>query len=521
MSSSLAWQLHGCYTVGSVKYANFPIDSARYGCLDDNVSLDHRDPSHALRNIIKRMFEMRKQYPVLNDGWYLQQLSKQTYNVYLPGSKNMPTETGLWSIYRSAFSGVQNISNDAQGDQSVWLLYTNENKTVDYSISCSSNRSIVSPFTDGTVVKNLFAPYEEYTLETSFQSLGLEGTTEPNGCISNMTMPAWGFKAFVPKDKFVDPKPTITSFSPGHDMRLYSDSNTGQTVSIGLGFSTEMDCLSIMNSVHVTSTTVSGGPAILDNSTMSCSAIDGKPEGWIGEPQTNFRFSAELQKVHHGVHRITVNNASSSAGSFTNAVDHFMLRLGSFENPMVYPTHANYSSTLLHQTPDNALYVSHKADGADLWRYSLNFGSTYSDWMPYTGGNSSLDEQPWSGTSKQEWKGHHAIIQYWSRLAGSSDHYQHGDTGVDATPRRLPNLFLEGPFNQFGHDAGLNNEMQLQSDSTWRLDFMSEWPVSVSLNAWGINPDGKLDATQVWGDVDGGKLHIPRSWFSQGPDFCR
>ena len=87
MTSSLAWQIHGCYKVGSVKYANFPIDAATYGCEDDNISLDHRDPSHPVRNIIKRMFEMREVYPVLNDGYYLQQLSNQTYDIYLVCSK--------------------------------------------------------------------------------------------------------------------------------------------------------------------------------------------------------------------------------------------------------------------------------------------------------------------------------------------------------------------------------------------------------------------------------------------------
>ena len=172
MSSSLAWQMHGCYKVGSVKYASFPLDKALWGCEDDNISLDHRDPAHPIRNIIQRMFEMRKTYPVLQDGFHVQQLSNHTYNVYLPGSNNTPTETGLWSVYRAAFPGVQNFTGVGQEGQSVWLLYSNENQTVRYNFDCSNNDSLVAPFDEGTVVKNLFAPYEEYTLQTGFKNLG-------------------------------------------------------------------------------------------------------------------------------------------------------------------------------------------------------------------------------------------------------------------------------------------------------------------------------------------------------------
>ena len=51
------------------------------------------------------MFEMRSRYPVLNDGFYVKTLSKQTNPVYLPGSMGIATETGLWSVLRSRWPG--------------------------------------------------------------------------------------------------------------------------------------------------------------------------------------------------------------------------------------------------------------------------------------------------------------------------------------------------------------------------------------------------------------------------------
>lgn len=173
MTSSLAWQLHGCYKVGSVRYNDFPIDSALNGCMDDTVSRDHRDPSHPVRGVVKLMFEMRQNYPVLNDGYYLQQLSNMTYDIYLPGSKGTRTETGLWSVLRSRFEPTQDLTRSGHGNQSVWFVYQNDNHTANYQFNCSdSQQALVSPFDEGTVVKNLFPPFEEHTLQSSIHMLG-------------------------------------------------------------------------------------------------------------------------------------------------------------------------------------------------------------------------------------------------------------------------------------------------------------------------------------------------------------
>jgi len=101
-------------------------------------------------------------------------LSNFTHDVYLPGSGGTRTETGLWSVLRSRTEGVQDFSDSGgQGNQSVWLLYQNENTTIDYSFNCTNDqRALMAPFPEGTTVKNLFYPYEEVTLDSSTQKLG-------------------------------------------------------------------------------------------------------------------------------------------------------------------------------------------------------------------------------------------------------------------------------------------------------------------------------------------------------------
>jgi len=106
MSSARAWQMHGCYKVGDTNLNKAPFNSSLVACEDDSVSLDHRDPSHPVYGVMKQMFELRNRYPVLTDGWVVNELSKQTFSYTLPGSFGVPTETGLWSVHRGRVSHI-------------------------------------------------------------------------------------------------------------------------------------------------------------------------------------------------------------------------------------------------------------------------------------------------------------------------------------------------------------------------------------------------------------------------------
>lgn len=183
-----------------------------------------------------------------------------------------------------------------------------------------------------------------------------------------------------------------------------------------------------------------------------------------------------------------------------------MFRIGQSDNPIVFPSSANYTRSLLHKDHSTGdLYISPRAPGADKFRYSLNWGSSYSPWEDYTGANTTLTAQSakvWSGTSDQEWTGDHVIVHYWSRMTGSSDHVQHADLGRDKLPpRRWPHAFLQGSWNQYGYDGGLPNEMKLESNGLWTFSLVAEWPTELIVNVWGMNPDGYPDKSQAFGDV--------------------
>ena len=156
------------------------------------------------------------------------------------------------------------------------------------------------------------------------------------------------------------------------------------------------------------------------------------------------------------------------------------------------------------------MYITQQAPGAEKFRYSTNFQSTFSDWLDYgSGGNVTLNGTVWSGTKKQEWKGEHITVQYWSSLSGSSSHVQDGDLDLPneyPPTRRWPHIFMMGPFNSYGFDAGVENQMKLTTDGLWTYDFMADWPALIQVNLWGINPDGQPDQSYVYGDVDGDSI---------------
>ncbi|CAI7667583.1 unnamed protein product [Penicillium viridicatum] len=494
MTYQTAWWTQGCFNLNTEKFYDFPIDKGRNGCNDITVTYDQRNPAHPLRNIMKRMFEIRAHYPVAQDGLFLETISQLTEDIYLPGSSTTPTVTGLWSVLRSYFPGVQ--TNAILANETLWLVYQNGNSTKTYGGNCTStNGSLLAPFESGTKLKNLFYPYDELTLED-----GPKSSKNTYGCVREMELLPWEYRAYVKASEFIEPGPTVTDFFPGHDARLLSSEDTGETMPIQLGYSTEMNCDSITKAFYVNSTTEKNITAELDTSSVNCTKISARTtsHAYTGEIPTVWTWSAKLKNVHHGIHQLTVKNVSSS-GVYTNSTDKFLLRLGAHDNPLISPL-ANYSSTLVHKSNDN-LYLQHRAAGADMFRYSSDFGRSWNEWATYKGGNTSITIPKFTGTDSQKWEGTHIRVQYFSRLTGSSDYIQEGDYGSD-TVRRFPNLWFNGPYNQYGYDAGMDSKMKYDSKtSRWTYDFVYEWPAIGQLNVWGTDSAGNPDTSEVYGDV--------------------
>ncbi|KAL4758187.1 alpha-1,3-glucan synthase Ags1 [Aspergillus foveolatus] len=520
MSSATAWKTHGCFSLESSQYYQWPLVAALDGCNDETVTHDHRDPSHPVRNIIKHMYQMREQYPMLNDGFIIETLSKKTEPVYYPGSNGTETETGMWSVRRDRNEETQDFGS-SDDNEPIWLVYSNMNRTHDYTFDCSDNdTALIAAFPSGTKVRNLFHPYDTLTLGDGPKEMAVGNSTELVGCLPNLTLSRYEFRAYVKDELWKKPRPMITKFQPGDDEANGHDSplrstvapDASETVRLTLQFSEAMGCDSVTDSISFNSSTETGKMPSIDASTVQCGNISEVANSNVtGHIPGKWQWAADLTGVYNGIHRVTVNNASNADGDdSTHAVDHFLFRIGQIDNPMVF-TSANYSSSLLHEKEDGTFYIQHHAAGADKYRYSTNWGTTFSDWKTYKGGNDTITMLPWNGTKAQEWEGHHVRVEYWSRWTGSSSHVQEGDSGWKyKTPRRFPHVFFNGPYNQYGYDGGLDNQIELDAgtggDGYWKYHFTSEWPAVGQVNVWGINPDGEPDQSWVMGDVDGDKV---------------
>jgi alpha-1,3-glucan synthase len=360
---------------------------------------------------------VQEQIPTLRDGFQVERLSVASHNVFTPGSPNAFIDTGMWSSIRGPFQGVQDFSTRPGGNQVVWLIHSNENVAVNYSVGCGEEdrrRTIISPFPPGTVAKNLFYPYQEFMIEE------LQWTDKPGvfGCLPHLRLEPFSFMALVPETKFVAPRPSITHFSPGHDSRILSSGllDGSNNLEIQLHFSTNMNCTSVIDSISIEGRTNSSVQVAIDPNTIECGSIheeDRLPTELPSQPQGIWHLSAMLSDLEDGVYRLTVNNASDHTGNLrTMAKDHFLFRIGKNNNPVVFPITANYTSNLLKKDGNGNLVVSHKANGADKFRYSMNWGRTYSSWNLYNGEGTPVNMSLMDNESEKTWDAEHVIVEY-------------------------------------------------------------------------------------------------------------
>lgn len=163
---------------------------------------------------------------------------------------------------------------------------------------------------------------------------------------------------------------------------------------------------------------------------------------------------------------------------------------------MVHPT-TDYDNDAL-EVADEKLTFTHKAYGADMLRYSGNFGRSWSRWTPWE----AVTELPLDifRAEANFWAGQHLIVQYWSEVAGSSAQVVHADRNYGRA-RRVPQYLARGPFNTWGYDNGIPAVMQHTGDGRWELEIMASWPTYLQLNVFAnddfyygdVDRDGVLD----------------------------
>lgn len=412
MPANPAWQRHGCYKLGSDQYFNMPLQKALTGCYDDWNSLDHFDPTTESRRMFAQFNYLRSYYASLRDGYELVQRGNWTHFEQLPGSNQTQTELGLWTVSRAGIPNSQVLTGN-QTDQ-VWLLYSNENATRTWEFPCSGESWISSPYQGGVIIKNLFAPYETYTLENSGESFFDNGTAPFQGCLASVTMDPYSFKAFVPESEWIAVPPQLTKFNPGHDARLLNvpgDSNA-TTIDISLEFNVAMSCDSVTGalSLNVSSSGHGDTPKITN---VQCGNLaNPEPATVSGAGTSSWSWNATLTGVPDGIISLTLNNPTSQDGTAsTGSKDHLLLRKGASNNVMVFPLEDYANDAFSFDSSQNQYTFNHSAIaiGAEMFRYSWNYGQNWTQWTTWED-STSIDKSLFDN-SDNWWEGEHIMVQ--------------------------------------------------------------------------------------------------------------
>lgn len=89
------------------------------------------------------------------------------------------------------------------------------------------------------------------------------------------------------------------------------------------------------------------------------------------------------------------------------AIDHLMLRKGTSQNVMIFPE-ADYDNDAF-QASNGQFTFTHKAFGADSFRYSWNWGKNWTTWQAWE--DTTTIESSVFGGEENFWKGQHIMVQ--------------------------------------------------------------------------------------------------------------
>jgi len=182
------------------------------------------------------------------------------------------------------------------------------------------------------------SPFENYTLADSLSSYFNDSKAPFQGCLANVSMDSYGFKVLVPATEWVPPRPALTKFTPGHDARIASDANGGNsTVAISIEFNTVMSCNGVTQALSLNmSSSGHGGNPTFDANSIQCGQVQNPDPTTIpGDVQSVWSWSATLQNVPDGILTLTLNNAPASDGRTTGVWPTLLNKYGGFTDPII------------------------------------------------------------------------------------------------------------------------------------------------------------------------------------------
>ncbi len=327
----------------SKAWFDLPFNGQTNAAVYDNFNMTH---SQFLA--VQKVMNVRKQYFALRDTQDIQERWAQTNNT-----------NGIYAFTRK------------WGDQKNWALVAFNTWSGTLSAGGSSG-TLNTGWNEGDTIVNALNPSERYTLGGG-------------GVLSSLSLNGYETKVFVRSDNWQPLNPAVNSISVGHDAVVASGNKE-----ISLSFSEPMNTDSLKGAVSY------------DGQRLSTVKIS--------EDTKTLTFTVN---VTAGIHKIRVNQSvSSQAGKtlFADFVSRF--RSGGDNNPIIHLQKDPLvdSSLVESGNPDDqgqrTLTFHHKADGAKLYRVSIDNGNNWGPWQSYQ--STTTQTLPATKTATS------IMVQYWA-----------------------------------------------------------------------------------------------------------
>jgi alpha-1,3-glucan synthase len=348
MTSSYAWQMHGCFRgSASYQFVDMPFSKkSRDGCLDDTQSRDHFNPVSESFLFVQNLNHIYNSYPIFSESFGLETLNR----IPIDGES-----TYLWSVSRHF------LQSQELGNQKAWLLFSNSKDHLTITDGCGEF-PVNSPFPIGTVLIDV--------LLEGPPNIVVQGTAEGGSCLTNFVMSPFGFKAFLPVENILPSPLRLLNIEPGHDTSINIVFDNVQQFLFSLTFSSEINCQVLTQALVVKSFP----PSQIVVNIKECPHLDESGK-WI----TQITISGIVESI---VHIELSGPAVAQSGYPTFVGAQWFYRFGSIFNVMAFPKDNQFAENL-ELDSQSSLNIIHSAIGAEKFRYSLDFDAHFTNWETY------------------------------------------------------------------------------------------------------------------------------------------
>ena len=330
------------------------------------------------------------------DGWSREDFmtSLAWRNLGNENGKNQANEDNF-DMTHTSYLWVQKIMNVRKNYSSFnscdevterWTQIDSTNGIFAYTRGCENRQEwvlvIFNTWKQPLEVKNMVTGWNEGDRIVNTLDENEVYTLNKNGALNSVFIHGYGIKAFVLNSSLKPLNLSVSSIFPSHDKSIIDSDATRHKIEIKIAFSKPVEKSSIINNLK------------FNNQIIPIDKIV-----WLSE---NIILIIGVPK--RGINIVEINPDVMSSDDRMKLGYFFKSRFRfGLENNIIANERATEDTNLITRVEGNKIYLSHKAEGAEMFRISFEGiksanAKKWSEWLPYK--NSSVHELPQGANEK-------------------------------------------------------------------------------------------------------------------------